>query len=277
MELGGWRRVPGGPSVVSTASVSRRYQGALDALCHEDARSHPRHPDRPTRQRRVRRPRPRAAGRRRAARPPGGVLLVHGPGGIGKSMLLREIRRRAEGRDAVRGRRARPGAAAGRRRAGAGRRVDRGAPAGLDRHVRAHERARRLPALDAPPLAARERGRHRRGPRRARARLVRGRLGDGRGRAAAGRALRARGARRCSCARACAPIGARRRSRAGPAGCRWRCGSARPPHATIRRGRRAPTRRRCAHICNGCRRPRWPVPTATCSRSRASPAWSPQR
>ena len=125
----------------------------------------------------------------------GGVLLVHGPGGIGKSVLLREIRRARRGVGAVRDRRARPAAGAGRDRAGAGRRVGRRAPADPDRHLRADERARRLPALDAAPVAARERrGRHRR-PRRARAGLVRGRLGDGRGRAAARRVVRARGAR----------------------------------------------------------------------------------
>ena len=55
----------------------------------------------------------------------------------------------------VRARRARPAAGAGRCRAGAGRRVERGAAAGPDRQLRAHERARRLPALDAAAVAAR--------------------------------------------------------------------------------------------------------------------------
>ena len=139
-------------------------------------------------QRRVRRPRPRAAGRRRAvrdgragqraARPrPGRDRQEH-------AAARDPPPRREAGWDAVRGRRARPGAGAGRRRAGAGRRVERGAPAGPDRHLRADERARRLPALDAPALAARRAVVVVRRPRRARARLVRGRLGDGRARAA---------------------------------------------------------------------------------------------
>ena len=76
--------------------------------------------------------------------------------------------RRAGRLDAVRGRRPRPDARPGRGRARAGGRVERGASAGPDRHLRADERARRLPALDAPAVPPRARSRGRRRPRRAR-------------------------------------------------------------------------------------------------------------
>ena len=83
-------------------------------------------------------------------------------------------------------------------------------------------------------VAPRARGRRRRRPRRARARLVRGRLGDGGARVAARAALRA-GIARAARAPGLGDDAARaRRSRAGPAGCRSRCGSARPPRGPTR-------------------------------------------
>ena len=241
---------------------------------------HARQPDRPPRECRVRRPRPRTLHRRRDVRAGRARQRPAHP------RAGRDRQERAAARDppprrarvgTVRARRARPAAGPGRRRAGAGRRVDGGAAAGPDRHLRAHERARRLPALDAAPFAAR-RTRWWSSPAATRPSPAGSRAAGRRSRSSC-RSPRSPSTRRARC---CAPgparrPRARRRSRAGRADCRWRCGSARPPRARIRRGRPAPTRRRCVRTCSACRTRRSPVRSATCSRSRASRASSRPR
>ena len=242
---------------VSTGSVAARYQARSHALCVGDVStrtlaSRIAHRE----QRRLRRPRRASScvADELFADAPGSVLLVHGPGGIGKSVLLREIRRRAPPRAGT------PFAVDGRDLPPVPDAIEQALAGAWDAErplvlIDTYERMSALGGYLRSTLlavAARERrGRDRR-PRRARAGLVRGRLGDGRGRAAAGARCPSTRRARCSSATACATIRARRRSRAGPAGCRWRCGSARPPRARIRRGRPGPTRRRCARTCSAC-------------------------
>ena len=149
---------------------------------------------------------------------PASILLVHGATGIGKSVLLREI---------------------GRRGADAG-----WTPVALDAAgtverplvlIDDYSRRRRRAAGRAARVAG-ERGRGDRRPRDARRRLARGWLGDRDARAGAGAVLRRGVAAAARSARAGRRPPHRRRSSAGRAGFRARCGSTRAPRMPTRTG-----------------------------------------
>ena len=151
---------------VSTDSVSPRYQGGSALLCVGDAHlspAHPRQPDRPPRAGRLRRPHAANCWSPTRCSPttrPRTSCSSTGRAGSARACCCARSAAAARQRrlDAVRDRRARPLAGAGRDRARAGRRLGGRAPAGPARHLRAHERARRPPARDAAAVAAGARG-----------------------------------------------------------------------------------------------------------------------
>ncbi len=205
--------------------------------------------------------------------PPASVVLVHGPGGIGKSALLREIARRGRtaGWSPVARRGTRPAAGRGRDRGRARTGAQVRTAAGPDRHLRAHGRARRASAPRAAARAARARDRRHRRAAGSRPGLVRRRLGDCHARAGVGPAVAAGGARaagepRSRGRRAGWGAGALGRRLAARADARGRRGG-RPGLAPERRRRGAAH----ARAAVGRGRARRPL-TATCSASPASRA-----
>ena len=209
---------------------------------------------------------------------PASVLLVHGPGGIGKSVLLREIRRRGvaagwmpfalDARDL-------PPVPDAVEQALAGAWTTERPLVLIDTYERmsalgSYLRSTLLPSLPANAVV-----------------VVAGRDEPEPGWSEGGwetvavelplAPFSAPRRARCWPAKASPTTRARARSRAGQAACRWRCGSARPPLARIRNGRRERTRRRCARTCGGCPTSRSRGSSPTCSRWRASHAWSRRR